>query len=418
MGFAALESVILCHNRNETALRLKELQIPMWSDALPNAFKSDGKEYVFSLLQLLSSFLDTLSLVEAEHLESVEEGSSPLQVTSSFVSQFLLEKLLLCHAAYLGTVADKESFVLPLLQCILSFCLRHKPINCEGKPFVKVPSTQRRLRESERATMAYIQRKLVSTEVFATLFSLLHSMWDNTRHDAYQCLVALVQLARITNVDLPKPFGLSAHPYLEARAVYLASSPRQRESDTGAKMIAYLAATTSGGEFLEKLLSLLEQRVHIMKERLLSILSSSERSSIDDGIRLPLAHGLMESLRLIVSGWTSKSHGILGDTIDRMVAVCCESIKLTLSVVADVKDGETIAGLEETNTLQSKDRNVPLNVNTGAIGANGTFSSVDPRDEEDARKRVATQRVVVSWHVRTLPLCPVSQTPPRSDRGF
>jgi hypothetical protein len=85
-----------------------------------------------------------------------------------------------------------------------------------------------------------------------------------------------------------------------------------------------------------------------------------------------------------------------------MIEVYCKSIQLSLAVVADVRDGEMIEGMDDQIALRGDEskaskandsRSTPLNVNTGAIGANGTFTKLTNSETE---RRLAIQRIVVS----------------------
>ena len=70
-----------------------------------------------------------------------------------------------------------------------------------------------------------------------------------------------------------------------------------------------------------------------------------------------------------------------------------------MTVVANVKAGTLIDGMDEDLVAQSDEMSeqtgTPLNVNTGAIGANGTFSSINATRKEEHDKRIAIQRIVV-----------------------
>ena len=153
-------------------------------------------------------------------------------------------------------------------------------------------------------------------------------------------------------------------------------------------------------------------RVSSMKDKLNDILfgkSASAKSgdAWTGGSCLPLAHGLVHAIRLCIdhdkSRWglhsVSAASNKPNDNLNEsMIRVFCKALQLSLSVVADVRDGETIDGIDEELifTVHAEESDsTPLNVNTGAIGANGTFSSVCNTNAEEAKSRLAMQRIVV-----------------------
>ena len=83
--------------------------------------------------------------------------------------------------------------------------------------------------------------------------------------------------------------------------------------------------------------------------------------------------------------------------LDRMTAQFCRAIRISLAVVADVRNGEEMEGLD-TEVADSAHRTTSKPINPGAIGANGIFSSVHRSTEEENSRRNASQRIVVgSW---------------------
>jgi len=194
--------------------------------------------------------------------------------------------------------------------------------------------------------------------------------------------------------------------FIYARGVYLASSPRQRESDTGSRLLAYLYASLPNNagknEFLVSLTDLCRTRVESMKAILDCMFSG--RSTLQNGQVFPLAHGLVHAIRLCFEheGTAIQLNGthnrMASDTLyASMVVTFCRALQLSLSVVADVREGESIDGIDDDGlcTCLMDSEATPLNVNTGAIGANGTFSSVSNTNEDEVKERLSTQRVVV-----------------------
>ena len=79
--------------------------------------------------------------------------------------------------------------------------------------------------------------------------------------------------------------------------------------------------------------------------------------------------------------------------LDDLAAALCDGMQVSLAVVADVRDGEDLEGIESDFANSTKG-----NVNPGAIGANGIFSSVNRVDDSENERGLATQRIIVgSW---------------------
>jgi hypothetical protein len=99
------------------------------------------------------------------------------------------------------------------------------------------------------STLRCIAENLLSIEVLAAVISLCHSIWDATRSEGFACLITLVQAASRLEIALPHQF---CDESVVARGVYLSSSPRQREADTGAMILAFTScarARTVAQEF-------------------------------------------------------------------------------------------------------------------------------------------------------------------------
>jgi hypothetical protein len=156
---------------------------------------------------------------------------------------------------------------------------------------------------------------------------------------------------------------------------------------------------------LGSLIDLLDTRLTNMKN-LLTVLLSGQMDPSDGGTQLPLAHGLIQSLQHVLGHMEISYDKLEDDNAPRRQEMCqkmaeifCRAIQVSLAVVADVKDGSIIEGMDEdmiTATDGGSETGTPLNVNTGAIGANGTFSSINPTEEVELRRRIAIQRIVVS----------------------
>jgi hypothetical protein len=253
--------------------------------------------------------------------------------------------------------------------------------------------------------MNEILKALARRDVLSSLFGLLHSVWDNTREMTFQYLIKMVVACQSRKLALAAEYcDQNQRRHLLARGVYLASSPRQRESDTGARILCFLYASLPGraekDSFLATLVDISMDRVSSMKSTLndITIFGKSASTKNRDGSCLPLAHGLIHAIRLCIehdktsrrlcSATPNNANINLNES---MIEVFCKALQLSLSVVADVRDGETVDGIDEEAFSDS----TPLNVNTGAIGANGTFSSVSATNTEETQARLAMQRVVV-----------------------
>lgn len=423
-AFAAIEAVVPILTPDVPPLQLLEKEVSYWRLGLPYAIKCGGNEFNKELLLFLSSLINRLSDVESSSeseglSESKVERVVMLQILSSFVCDFLISKVIVQQGAYPGTVADKEEFVISLFQSILNFVSQDGAGSRSTQARVKTGS---RCRQSPRAievtTMQHILLELLSDEPMTALFSLLHSMWDSTRAKAFSVLSRLVEEAHARNFHFPSRFSSSESvQYIRARAIYLASSPRQREADTGSKMLAFLCALLKTTEERHRhndyILALLSDRLDILGN-ILGVMSCSSREHTEapsgallgDGTKMPMAHGLMMAVRLTIEG--SSTHlGKNDDFYERFVVMCCNALHFSLSVVADLKEGATLheedkdspdqalSSFSATDT-QINSASTPLNVNTGAIGANAGFSSIQGVGQDETLRRFAFQRIIVS----------------------
>ncbi len=401
VAFQAMKCVVASYNKTDSL----EEEVEMWRYALPYSIKTnESKEYLSNLLQCLSDFLDRLSAWEA-----TKTGSENLPIFKSFAIDFLIDKVILDKGSYSGTIADKELFGVSLLGCLLAFALQDESFGGSNTILKKNAVFNRKRSPPEEKAMGEILKAIMDREVLSSLFALLHSIWDNTRAITFQCLTKIAVASQSRNIPLAKEYH-SEEPrkYILARGVYLASSPRQRESDTGARMICFLYASllerSEKDLFLREIVDLSRDRVSWMTSTLNDIIAGNSTSS--DGSSLPLAHGLVHTIRLCIDHDKS-ARRLLSSPLkeanvslnESMIEVFCKALQLSLSVVADVRDGESIDGVGEETLLITSDTeedSTPLNVNTGAIGANGTFSSVSTTGIEEAKARLAMQRVVVS----------------------
>ena len=391
----------------------KEAEI--WRFAFRYAAKTtESREYTSSLLHCLFGFIDRFLIAESNltqgslGTEVPVLGNMPgLPKVTSFVKDFVIHDVIARKGAYPGAVHEKEGFCISLLEGILTFATQDQSHASDNSLTKNGVIFKRRRRKIEVDAMADVVGSLLSREVFAALFALLQSQWDSTRKNAFRFLTKLVSVAQTRNMPLPAEYSLKYRRIaLLSRGIYLASSPRQRESDTGARMVAFLHISLTSGDdranFMTELADLLELRIDCMKDKLAMLLSSGNDNAAEsdasiDGSDLPLGHGIIQAIRLAIK--SDSPSDIREDLYCRISILFCRALQVSLSVVADVKDGELLDGIIETGVSStSRDQgSTPLNVNTGAIGANGLFSSVNMNGEGELRRRLAVQRVVVSF---------------------
>ena len=411
-AFKAIESIVSSYGGTATSFECICSEAALWKYALPFSIKTDGKEFTLSLLQCLLLFLDRLSLSEASSIQCTEIREATgcaMSVFQDFVVEFLLFDVALKKTGYPGTIALKESFLFQLLECVIVFCSRRHPLATDSKLLPKSAAVFRRRRhDHEEQAITEAKKALLSQQVFECCVSSLHSSWDDTRNNAYRIIMSLVQLAELDAIEMPSIFTKIDSPkgFLR-RGVLLASSPRQREADTGAKLLAFLFVALRSEvekvELLEKLLDLLDRRLMCIKQKLTVILFCNDPNQHD---QLPLAHGIIHAIRLIIES----DDNILNradvvsrpvhDKIETITSLFFDAIRISLAVVADVKEGEIIDGMDEdlVSDLATNRRGPTRMVNPSAIGANGIFSSVNRLSDAETAKRLASQRIIVgSW---------------------
>jgi hypothetical protein len=400
MRLAALHSlhpVLGCYALPSDSM---ETEMQMIKYMLPFAVKTSGKEYVSSLLENIVLLIDRMMISEQV------SGSFPM--TTSFVVDFLLDDMV-HFLGYPGTVQDKETFFLSMLESLILFSARDMSLPGLDKRLVaKRGAVWVRTRSStEEDFCLIIRRALVGTEVFAALFSILHSRWDGSRAQAYTVLASVLGLVhKCTELELPCALAdEAARDALFDRALVLASSPRQREADSGARMLAIFCQSMSNNaqkyRFLEDTITLLDSRLDKMKSELDHIVSHAQREEI--GIMLPLSHGIIQALHLIIEN--DKSFACTWDTdgellLERLTHILCKGIRISLAVVADLKDGQSLEGLEDefSRAVSLNSDQAGLKVNPGALGANGIFSSITRVSREEGQRRLVSQTIVMgSW---------------------
>jgi hypothetical protein len=393
------------------------LELDLWKDSLPYDIKTDIREHLSTLFCCLLSFLDRLS-VSGSQTSSTEtaimhDATSDVPILYEFVVGFLLNDVFVRKAAYPGTVNAKETFALTMLECLVVFFCRDLNLAMDSKLLPKTGSVFKRKRSPmEEDIMSGIRKQIVGREVLASLFSLLRSCWDGTRVAAFGMLSTLTLLARSYNIALPDDFTAENDSFFIVRhAVFLASSPRQRESDTGARILAFNCLCKSSFharlECIQSLLALLEQRIDQMRDKLAVILLDDQ--DLRQGRDLPLAHGVLQSLRLILESSVLLDCGdvVPSQITQTLTQLICRAMQVSLSVIADVTEGELVDGMDEDLALTTAGRDTPSRVrsttgkvNPGAIGANGIFASINRIDSDEQERRMTSQRIVMgSWYL-------------------
>ena len=382
----------------DNSLESISLQADLWRQSFPYAFNCSEREHMLSLNDALFQFLI--------HLADSESIGNHMKVDSALVQfvRFLVGELFLTQS-YPGTISQKESFSIGMLDILIKFASQVKLDKKTTQKNTFVTSDSR----------ARILSSLVSDDVFATLFSLLFSIWDATRTSAFATICRLVGLVKHEQLSFPVFLtATKSRKLLMLRAFHLASSPRQREADTGARLLAVLFSTLPLEEdqqkFLHRISMLLEERLKHMEAALGVVLNPDVLNKNDDDAKLaptfelPLAHGLIQALQYIVNDVLNveelpsyQSHFV------ELTKLFSRAVEVSLVVVADLNDSTEDSGSETLSDKRwkaarsKKSGSTPLNVNTGALGANATFASTKPMNEVDSTRRIFMQRILVRF---------------------
>ena len=404
-SFQAMEGIVQGHYDNPMDCCLCEMKL--WKESLVYAGKEDAREYLSIILFRLLSFLDRLSRLEAaEHVAGSETPSiGMLPNLCYFVNDFLIGEIVVRHATYPDSVVAKETFGLALLESLLIYTGRDLNLALQSNILPKTGALYDRKRLAiEEIALETVRSNLLSCDVVGSLLSCLHSStWEGTKARSFEILATLLLVARERN--LPLPWQLSdegARSFMRKRALDLASSPRQREADTGARMLALLGLSlvqfSGREEYVNDLICILSKRLRELKSALEFVLQPDTDVAL--GKTVPLVHGIILALRLIVE---ADAFQIPKDAplkpLERLATLLCSGMQISLSVVADVRDGEDLEGLG-IDLIFPASKTAPTHgkVNPGAIGANGIFSSLSRIDAVEHERRLASQRIVVgSW---------------------
>ena len=405
----AMDKIVVIHQEEATdSLDSVKQEARLWKYMLPYSVKTEGNEYIVSVLECLVSFLDRMIRVEVSRAPDTTPGY--LKVTHEFIVDFLLGDLLL-FLGYPGTAASKETFLLSMLEYIAVFAVRD---SVSGMDCRLLPKTllQRRRSDVEVATVDRVLVELMGPEVFACLYTALNSIWDAQRETAYRLCSSLLTLAHEASLPLLPDFTPGeARTSLIERGVELASSPRPREADTGSRLLAILCHSLPHDEekvsYISFLLRLLEERLEATKKQLCTIMTDSvELSTVQD---FPLSHGLVHSLRLVADNdrifLKNEMNSQVEALLHRMAGVTTQAVQLSLSVVADVRDGDTFGGFGSDALYMDSKTRIRAKINPGMIGANGIFSRLVSVSEDEVRRNLASQSLVMGTWLLTKETC-------------
>ena len=403
-SFQAMEGIL--QSILETPMECCICEADLWRVSLSYAAKANLKEYLSILFHRLLAFLDRLSKCESS--DHSTEGTSPsdvLPILGSFINDFLLGEMVE-YVTYPDSAVAKETFGLSLLESIIVFSCRDLDIAFESKLLPKTGAMYERKRSVvEEQTLKDVRSKLIGPTVIASLFSLLHSSsWEGSKAKAFEIFSCLIIVARHERLSLPmRFFESSASSRMEERALKLASSPRPRESDTGARVLAILGLSRESFDqrklFVEHLAKLLEERLRKLKATLEFVLKPD--IDVRLGKEAPLVHGIIRGLRLVVESRAferPRNASLL--IFDNLSKTLCNAMQVSLAVVGDVRDGENLDGTDDYFVMDAGSGDDPTKgkINPGAIGANGIFSSIKRVDEIEHERRLASQRIIVgSW---------------------
>lgn len=408
-----------------------------------NNSSKDGKIYCVQIMTQLTKFLQSLLDLIVSTKNKKEEVTL---VVKRFICDFLIRDIIILKGLYPNTVQEKEKFALNLLETLFTFiCVnigidqlsfqakkKHMRSTCVESVSIisstvfntNVPSNKKRRKGYTKEIQNFLHdhvflplfgfdhafitppQSTASNEIdtdlvnqdkdtttmaqplcYALLQILLNSPWDSSREHAYRLLKQIITAQ--TSKDVPKDsVNRNEIEYFYARGFHLASSPRQRESDAGARMLALVSifsSSVSEANHEKRLQYELKLRLDGMHQYL------EQNESISKKNALPLAHGVFQAIRLYYSHLYQKStHDFFNnqkDSVVQYVEFCCNAIELALGLVGDYK------GDDSSSTTS---RSIPLNLNASTIGANAPFADTSKSKAES--KSDETQRVIMgSW---------------------
>ncbi|GKY94956.1 hypothetical protein MPSEU_000460200 [Mayamaea pseudoterrestris] len=380
-AFCALSTVIACHKPSDNPLSRILLEAKFWEESLAFAAKDVDRQYLSSLCLCLLNFMDRLSAIEAEGFSN---GAFQPRL-SQFVNDFLINDILCKKTGYPGSPSSKATFALAILECILDFSSRKLSSDKSNRNLCKSGTWFNRARSlSEEVTLFMITTHVLSANVFCMIVSLLSSAWDDTRLKASELLERLVHMAIPQSIELPR--SVLDLVMIENHAVYLASSPRQHECDTGARLLQLVCLLCPSDSakitVLERLFSLVRERLKLMAQAFDTILTD-ERWLSENG--LPLAHGLIRGMRLVLVELNLSFYANPEVFTAEIADLLREALRLSLSVIGDTEDSKFGNVARTQNAI----------VNPGALGANGITGSLKRVTLAERSNQMASQRLVV-----------------------
>lgn len=383
-GFLAIEAMVPCYvSESDDIEVILHAEMALWKFALPYASKTNDKGYTKNLLDCLNKLLRRLCSRNQMH--------STDTYFEEFVCSFLVDGIALQLGLYPGTAAEKEYFSLSLIRTVFNFACG-----------VMVTSEQ-----CGSKVLHHLVYRIMS------LLFLVNSTWDTTRSTSFELVCDITCWALENDVMLPLPlYDDRERRSLFFRAVHLASSPRQREADSGAKMLGllYISSTSSSARdvFFRTLLSLATDRLELFGAALASfafpnpdnakVIRTTSHAANDF---IPLAHGIFNALNVIVD----KSRDITFslhlekteyDTLcHQLASLCIQAIKSSMYVVAHMEKF-----MDDSESTFDADDDLPnMAANNGPLGANSSFTLLIETTEEENNRRVRSQRVMVSFQL-------------------
>jgi hypothetical protein len=387
-GFLAIEAIVPCYVGESDDIEVfLNAEVAIWKYALPYASKTNDKGYTKSLLDCLNKLL--------RRLYSRNQTDITGTYLQDFVCNFIVDGIALQLGLYPGTAAEKEYFSLSLIRTVFNFAVAISEISeqCGSK------------------VLQHLVYRIIS------LLFLVNSTWDTTRSTSFELICDITCWALERDALLPLPLSSDRERRsLFFRAVHLASSPRQREADSGAKMLGllYISSTTASArnDFFRTLLSLTADRLEMFGAALANFASpnlvNAKRSpgTTPDAANgfIPLAHGNLNALSIIVEKSREITFSLDLEKIEydalchQLASLCLQAIRSSMNVVAHMENF-----MDGSETTYDADDDFPnMAANNGPLGANSSFALLIETTEEENNRRVRSQRVMVSFSLRDL----------------
>lgn len=386
-------------------------EMEIYKALLPFAAKTGRDDYIAVLMENLLSFLDRLMASEAKCSSSVDVSTTTgLPLTLHFITEYLTGDMLL-YLGYPGAGVDKSSFLFAILENLIVFSARDYQFNTLDSKVIPRNSKmwQRSRNRKEENTLQLVSGALLKFEVFQSLMNTINSDWDRVRQTSYRILKCLVDIAQASRIELPSFLILSLHrKHALEQSIKEALSPKPREADAGSRHLAILFHSLMDSKvdkiaLFRNILDLLACRLTEVKKFL-----TLDHRDDETVIRLPMCHGLVKATRLIMEN-DNNFRGNLDDSTDHLVTnaitLFIQAIQYCLAIIADVRDVDRLEGMDgvELDLLGSAMNK--RSINPGAIGANGVFSSIHRVSENEHRRRLNSQKIVMGTWLLTKEAC-------------